>query len=81
MTWYYDCTVEGLWAVNETANVWVMLMQNGQFFGGVQWRKIAPDHFDQVINMLTIFNNVKTNRSTCNVRVDGNGFIQEVYGW
>jgi hypothetical protein len=84
MPWYYNVNVIGLYADNNSLNVYVYLTNGGITNNWYTFnRSLTTGGFDptEVINMFAICISAKQLNTTVNVQLDGNNQIITVYGF
>lgn len=73
-TWISNVTINALWTINQPRNAWANVVGTG-------WRRIYAGSDGAFQALCTLASQARQTNRPCNVRVEADGMIHEIYLW
>jgi hypothetical protein len=72
--WHSGVKITALWCNASVRNAWAVVE-------GVGWRRVNPANDSAFVTLVALLSHARQMGTTCNVRVEADNLIHEVYAW
>lgn len=72
--WHTGVKVDGLWCNASARNAWALV-------AGIGWRRVAVANDSAFLTLTALLSHARQMGSSCNVRIESDNLIHEVYVW
>jgi hypothetical protein len=72
--WHSGVKITALWCNASVRNAWAVVE-------GVGWRRVNPANDSAFVTLVALLAHARQMGTTCNVRVEADNLIHEVYAW